>query len=545
MSRPNPAALFAFLLALLVALGGAAVLKGGLYIGKHEGDTLHLMQIVFRMADGQVPHLDFMTPIGALAFWPIALLVKAGFGIGAAILWSQVLVAAVFLPIVLWVASSRLSQGTAYLFGLFVMVLLLALVHGEAQRSVSISMHYNRLAWAAAFVAIIAALIPPTHPKSGAVDGIIIGLMAIVMVMIKVTYFVSFAIPIIVALLLTEQRRALSVALVTGLAGAGLITLFTGFDFWLAYLDDLRTVAGSEIRAAPGEPLGAIMGAPAYLGGSLAAVAGVIFLRQARVETGGLVLLLLIPGFFYVTYQNFGNDPQWLLLLAVILLALRPGPEQVARNGFGWPLRDAIGITAAMALAFAMPSFFNLAYSPFRHLAVETSGYLPLLPRDDRHDDLYSVDIRVARMDARIAFDQREGAGLEAYAEAARRDENASFMGEEFPFCTIELGLPSMMDAIVRDMEEAGLAGPDKAVFAADIFSSYWLFGDLRPMAGGAPWYYGGLPGYDDADYLLIPLCPVVQDVQVRVLKAIEEAGTDDLIGVRRTANYILFEKVR
>lgn len=108
-----------------------------------------------------------MTPIGALAFWPVALLVKAGSGIGMAIIWSQVITALVFLPIVIWVGWSRLSPWVAALFGLCVMVLLLSLVHGEAARAVSISMHYNRLAWAAAFVAIVAALIPPPQRIDG------------------------------------------------------------------------------------------------------------------------------------------------------------------------------------------------------------------------------------------------------------------------------------------------------------------------------------------------------------------------------------------
>lgn len=386
MNTKNLTALTVFLITILVAMGAAAVLKGGLYIGKHEGDTLHLMQIVFRMADGQVPHLDFMTPIGALAFWPIAMLVKAGFGIGMAVLGSQGLVAIVFLPIVIWIGWTRLTPWVGALFGFFIMVLLLSLVHGEAQRSVSISMHNNRLAWAAAFVAIVTALIPPQRGRAG-LDGVIIGLMLSVMAMIKVTYFISFAVPILVALLMTRQGRTAAVAAITGVAVIAVVTVFAGVDFWMAYAGDLLSVAGSEVRSAPGEPLTAIMGSPAYLGGSMAAIAGVIFLRQAKVATGGLILLLLIPGFFYVTFQNFGNDPQWLLLLAVLLLALRGQAEDTV-NGWGWNLRDAIGVTAAVALALTAPSFFNLAYSPFRHMNVDVADYAPILPRGGVHTDL-------------------------------------------------------------------------------------------------------------------------------------------------------------
>lgn len=538
MNRSSITVLTAFLVGIILAMGGAALLKGGLYIGKHEGDTMHLMQIVLRMADGQMPHRDFMTPIGAFAFWPVAMLVKTGMGMGMAVLWSQVILAALFLPMVLWVAPRRLSPLAAGLFGLFVMVLLLALVHGEAQRSVSVSMHYNRWAWAAAFVAILTALVPPRQRGGATIDGVIIGLMMVMMAMIKVTYFAAFALPVVVALLRTDQRRVLVSALVTGVLVSAVITGFVGLDYWADYLNDLRSVAGSEVRAAPGEPLSAIMGAPAYLGGSLVAVAGVILLRQSRADVGGLVLLLLLPGFFYVTYQNFGNDPQWLLLLGVLLLALRPGAQLVIHNAYGWPMREALGIAAAMAFALTAPSFFNLAYSPFRHLKVDTSAYAPILPRGGVHTDLQALNLRVNRVDARVALDGVV-AGLTPYAD---RDAASEFMGEQFPICSVELGLPAMMDAIVRDMEEAGLA-EGRALFAADIFSSHWLFGALEPMQGGAPWYYGGLPGWEDADYLLIPLCPVAQDVQARILKTIEDQGTDGLTEIRRTDLYVLYSK--
>lgn len=540
MSRPNPAILLAILLAALAALGGAALLKGGFYIGKHEGDTLHMMQIVLRMTEGQTPHVDFMTPIGALAFAPIALFTKLGFGIGMAVLWAQVLMAVLILPAVWWVSMNRLSPRIAALFGVIIMVLMLALVHGEAQRSVSISMHYNRWAWAAAFVAIVAALIPPVHPRNAVLDGVVIGLMLSALAMIKVTYFAAFIVPIALALILTGQRKAILWTAVTGGTVFIALTLWLGLGYWAAYLGDLLTVAGSDVRSQPGEPLGAVVGAPAYLGGSLVAVAGVILLRQGRAATGGLVLLTLLPGFFYVTFQNFGNDPQWLLLLAVLLLALRPVGETT--NGMGWNMRQAVTICAAMALALAAPSFFNLAYSPFRHMRIDTATYAPLLPRGGVHSDLQSASLRVQRVDARVAMDG-PGSGLEAYAEAAERDDPPVFMGETFNSCTIELGLPAYFDAITRDLETAGLATGTEKLFAADIFSSHWLYGALGPLDGGAPWYYGGLPGYADADYLLVPICPVTQDVQAKIFKAIEELGTEDLTEVRRTPLYILYAK--
>ena len=67
MMNGNPRALWVFLIAVLCLFGGLPFAKGALYIAQHEGDTLHLADIVFREVQGQWPHLDFMTPIGVLA----------------------------------------------------------------------------------------------------------------------------------------------------------------------------------------------------------------------------------------------------------------------------------------------------------------------------------------------------------------------------------------------------------------------------------------------------------------------------------------------
>ena len=89
MSRPNPAILCAFLVAVWAVLGGIALAKGGFFLAKHEGDTFHLLQIVFRMTGGEWPHLDFMTPIGIMAFAPIALFVEMGAGVGKATIYRR------------------------------------------------------------------------------------------------------------------------------------------------------------------------------------------------------------------------------------------------------------------------------------------------------------------------------------------------------------------------------------------------------------------------------------------------------------------------
>jgi len=537
MSRANPTVLFGFFVALIVAFCGAALLKGGFYIGKHEGDTFHLMQIIFRIEQGQVPHRDFMTPIGVLAFAPIALFVKLGYGIGTSIMLAQTLVAVVFLPAIWWVAFSRMRGALAYFFGLVVLVLITALVHGEAQPSVSISMYYNRWAWAAAFIGIATAVLPPIETNRPKTDGVIIGLAMAFLVLTKITYFAAFAIPILVALLMRRASTSVLYAVIAGLVVVALATLILGIGFWPAYLQDLLAVALSDVRAFPGEPIGAVLGAPAYIGASLVLILGVVLLRQSQQALGGLILLLLTPGFFYVTYQNFGNDPQWLLILGVLLLAMLPTSD--IRNGFGWNMRNAVKMAALAALAMAAPSFFNLAYSPFRHLAIDVEKYTQLLPKSTQHSDIYATNIRAARTNIEIPLPQ-DGTGLDIYAELAEAKELAVFKGETLAQCELSVGLVAWFDVIVTDLEAAGLA-QGKAIFAADLFSSHWLFGSSVPLKGGSPWYYGGLPGLENADYLLVPLCPIVADLRRQILADIEEAGLE-FNEIRRTPLYILFE---
>ncbi len=538
MQRANPKILAAFLLVLLVLFGGLSVARGGFYIGKHEGDTLHLLQMIMRMAAGDWPHLDFMTPIGVLALAPVAIFVRAGFGIGHAILYGQILVALVCLPAIWWVAGSRFRGLWAYLFGAAVLILILALVHGQADRTISISMHYNRWAWAAAFLAISLTLLPSLAGHHPAAEGIIIGLALAAMALIKVTYFAGFAVPILVALVGRGSYKALLWTILSGLAVVILLTAMAGVEFWLAYLRDLVSVAGSSVRPQPGEPLGSVIGAPAYMGGSLVLLLAVILLRQSGRSLEGLVLLLLVPGFFYVTYQNFGNDPQWLGLLGVSLFALLP--DHPVRNGLGWDLQKATMLAGTAALVFAAPSYLNLAYSPFRHLVADISEHAPLLPGSGRHEDIQTDDVRANRVDGKIAMDGPD-TPFAAVTKPELREDITEFQGETLPQCSVELGMVVWFATMAADLKASGLV-EDKTMFAADLLSSYWLYGASRPLPGGSPWYYGGLPGFSAADFLIVPLCPLSTRVRKMILDEVAESGVA-LTEVRRTELYILYQK--
>ncbi len=524
--------LFLALAAVIVVLGGLPFLKGAFYLGKHEGDTLHLTELVMRMANGQWPHLDFMTPIGVMAIAPMALFVSLGEKMGHAIFWSQILVAVTLLWPTWRVATSRLTGWWQLFYGVVVMVFCLALVHGEAERAVSISMHYNRWAWAVAYIVIPLAVLTPLRAPRPVLDGVLIGLGLALLVLTKVTYFVSFAPAILIVLLARREWSTILAAAVAGLAVAGIVTGLAGVEFWFAYLHDLQTVSSSDIRPQPGEPLAVVIAAPAYMGASLALVAGVIFLRQSGRMTEGMALLFLMPGFFFVTFQNFGNDPQWLLLLAIFAFALRPAPGTV--NGYGWDMREGLRLVGILALAFGLPSAVNLLYSPFRHLATETKDRVALLP--GLGDDMLTIESRMYRVDLMTAGDL-PGSAFEAYRKKGDRKYLATLNGEKLPECTLASGMNSWFETVAKDLQGAGYGG--SRILGTDLFSLYWAFGDFKPVKGAAPWYYGGLSGVENADYVVIPICPMAEQIRSDMVKALSD-GSWDVKEVRRTDLYVL-----
>lgn len=539
MSRTGPVRLLAFLVAVVAILGGAAMARGAFYVGMHVGDLLHAVEIIVHMAEGRWPSLDFMTPIGVLAFAPIALFVQAGLGLGMSMLAGQVLVAAALLPLAWWAAWTRFGGVWAYAFGLVLMVLVLALIHGDASRTIAFSMHYNRWAWAIAFVALAVAMLPPLGRAPQAVDGLVVGVCMAALALIKVTYFAAFALPVAVGLIAHRRGRALAAAAGAGLAVAALVTAAGGVEYWAAYLADLRAVSASEVRERPGETFAGVLGAPRFLGATVALLAGVMLLRQAGRAAEGLVLLLLVPGFAFVTYQNWGNDPQWLMFLAVVLMALRPGAGVV--NGWGWDLRQALTVTGVAAMALTAPSFLNTVQSPFHHLRAETRGFVPLVPGRARFADLLVPVGRAWDFAVRLEGEVPEVL-MGALPEAWEAPAPTVFLGEVLPDCEAPSNPIGQSMAYAAELERAGFAGT--RVMGADIFAAYWLYGDIAPLPGGAPWYYGGLPGIAAADYVLVPYCPAYRVARAIVLRELEATGMgfDEVL---RTGDFVLYRPRR
>ncbi len=536
MSRPNPVVLFVTLALFVALIGGILLSKGGLFVTAQEGDTYHLLDVLLRMQLGLRPHVDFVTPLGIFAFLPMVWFLESDMGIGMAVLSAQVLVAALLLPLIWYAAWSRMPSRVAFGFAIASLWLVLALTYGTANANISISMHYNRWAWSISFIVLALVLLPPRGRAFPVLDGIIIGGLLATIVLLKITFFVGLAPAILVALVIDGRTRTLIWAISAGLVVGAIMMAFYGLGFWLAYFSDLLNVSDSEVRPHTGIPLKEIIAGPAYIGALGVGYLAAVFLRRAGDNRRALVLALLLPGFVFITWQNSGNDPQWLIFLIAAILTLRPPVGVQVASGMDMHL--ALTAVAIAAGAIFLPSALNLALSPIKHYAAREAQFQPMLPSRPEHSDIRVNIDRGNTMTAEVALDS-PGSPWARYAEIVGRPSPLTLGGVEFPECELIAGSTALLREIGADLTAAGV--PDGSqIYTTDILSSFWLFEPFAPLQNGAPWYYGDLSGIENADYVLVPKCSFLMRMRGIMVRELNAANLD-LRLVRDNDLYALF----
>lgn len=492
-----------------------AFAAGGLSFTSHEADMVHLVELVRRAAAGQVAHLDFMTPIGGWAVQPMALLLRAGLGLGAAMIGGQVLVSALLFLNVIRLAE-RLTLAQFTVLCLVTAGLSTGVVYGATDPLVSLSMHYNRWCWSATILVVLTVTIPGKHPGTRLGDGVVVGILMAGMALTKVTFAVALAIPVILILLRAGRRETLIASLVAASLLLLGVTLIHGIGFWYAYAGDLLAVTGSANRPMPSAPWPALILSPTGTPVTLVVLGGIWALMRAGRRDLGTALMLAYPAFVFITWQNFGNDPLWLVAVALILWVVSDGAQ-------GRP-RTALRAVALAAAVLILPVMLNIAYSPLRHLMLPRAEFREMLP---------------GAPDLRMATARGQGAWVKQTMIAPPGDVPTVFRGRDLPQCELTGGLIAALsrDAAALLNMEPGL---DRQPLVADLFSPHWLFAGLRPLQGGTPWYYDGLPGLADATHVMVPECPADMRARARILALLEDRGVA-LTEVGRTADFTLY----
>lgn len=537
MKQINSILLFTILFVATVIFSGLTLAKGGLYLGKHESDILHLLDILQRMRLGYDIHVDFETPLGIMSFAPILWVSNFGFDLGMGFAGAQLGLALLLLPALWWIGVSRLGAVGAVFFGISILAIATAMVDGQTDASSSISVHYNRWSWALALTALAMAVIQPQDKSKHRplFEGIVIGLFMAILALMKVTYFVGFALPIVAGLLVYKNYRALAVAFATGIIVAALTTVLIGFDFWGAYLGDLLRVSASENRPYPGVSLSDLVASPRFLAISAVAFMGCVTLRQSGQNREAVLLLLCFPGFYYVTFQNYGNDPVWLVFLVVFLMTNRP--EREVRNGLGWEVRGAAAVFAGIALALFAPIYLNIFTSHLHHFSVNTKNYAPFLP--DVASDIQTANVRSKQVTV-IRRLKAEESGLQGFITEEDGKLPFELAGLSFPDCQLKVGAVATVLAIGSELKSI-VPAQGSSLFVADVNSPHWTVAGMLPAQGSAPWFYGGIPGFENAEYLLVPKCPAMLSVRNAILKSILELDATSFEPVLETPLYGFF----
>ena len=120
----------------------------------------------------------------------------------------------------------------------------------------------------------------------------------------------------------------------------------------------------------------------------------------------------------------------------------------------------------------------------------------------------------------------REAESWAGYAALVRRAPLSEFEGVTFPHCEWMAGSKAVFETVSKELGEAGVPAGSE-IFVADNLSALWLFSDMAPLQGGAPWYYGQLTGLENADYLVIPKCAFVARQRGIIVDDLNRAGAE------------------
>ncbi|MEM9011877.1 MAG: hypothetical protein AAGE18_11660 [Pseudomonadota bacterium] len=494
-----------FLLVVLGLIGAFSALllvPGRLAVTTIEVDTLHVLDGARRLLLGLWPHLDHPTPLGVLSFAPVTLWLALGAPDGMALILGNVTAMLAMIPGLLWLRMTRLGPRGAFVLALWTIVLTGALVHGRIFAVVDFALAYNRWSWAILALLVVALMAPVRggqRHQTG--DGLLFGLGLSALALMKVTYFVALAPVIAIHLVRERQWHAAVVTVGAGLLSMLLVTVLSGSSsIWLAYAADLIQVSTSEIRPRPQLSLTETLMTPRMLSGFLALLFGIILLRRTGQHRAGLLLLLLAPGFVFITYQNWGNEPLWLLPVAVIFIGLK------SRSG-----RRLTAFSVFFA-ALVLPTAANMAWSPIRHIRLDLEGYVAPL----------------AGGEAAALWLTREHVATEPLPEEPTEDadipeEPLTFAGETLPPCTVKrrekVHYPGLADLVTSISDAA-----EMRVLLADHVNPLWLHGAGRPIETSQLWYYGGSAGEELADLAVLPHCPISQRAYDLIVERLDPA---------------------
>ncbi|WP_092750186.1 hypothetical protein [Rhizobium aethiopicum] len=228
------------ILGIGLVLAGLLALPGRTVTTKYVNDLFVFLDGAHRIAVGQLPNVDFHTPLGPLTFYIPA----AGYGLsgsmGGAMPAGMAMVVVLLAIVAAEIIGSRMRKVLGLPLAIFLLLIVAAPANpGERIGELTFAMFYNRLGWASLGLLLVMYL--PRLPgarSSKAVDAACASFLVLLMLYTKITYgVVELA---FLVFMLFDRRQIGWVALALVIVGVSILMIEVVWRGGFHYLADLR-----------------------------------------------------------------------------------------------------------------------------------------------------------------------------------------------------------------------------------------------------------------------------------------------------------------
>jgi hypothetical protein len=494
------------------AAASGQIADGRLIVSEFPADTTFVIDIILRIAAGQVPHVDFTLHLGAL---PYVLAAAVGGDTPVqGFLIAQTIFTGTCLLIGLWVWWTRLGLISGPLLLLFITVLGQT-VSLPARNDMGLALFYNRWGWVLVLLFACLTLLPSRRDGGRAADGCLAGLVAFFMLTVKITFFVGLLPAVLLCVLLRRQYRELVFGAVTFLV---LVCVVFAIEpaFWPGYFENMAWAAANPLRPNAGTELFTLVGSGWFLFYTVLFALFLLAAFRTGHRTDILWLTLAAIGFYFIQYQNFQSTPFWLMFLALYAM-VQTGTAATRAVRRVWMALSAV--TTVFAGLLLLPMGFGLMQfgaraDNFPHAAFPLDGAI------------------------------RTGAYLAPLAmQPIETEYNLTFETPapytESPECNLVNGWAGHLIEMAEDLRT--LPGP---AFVADSIAPHWYLVGADPLPGAALWNYGSVRGLENATFVVVPKCATKPDYKREILREIERSGVT-LTPFRETERSVIYRKAR
>jgi hypothetical protein len=306
-------------LLILASLFFLIVFDGNTFLAVMTNDTFVYFDGIHRLNSGQVPHKDFHTPLGSVAYLIPYFGYRLSGGYGGSLELASFLVAAVFTLISIVLLHGR----TSVFFGVLTIAFLALLVAvpmnvGTLGNEVTHAMFYNRWGWAALVLVLVTYISPDRYTKGRlALEAFLLAFLIIFLFFLKITYFI-FALAFLFLLVLRpgrpDDRRLAAGAIFLSFILWGLLEL--QLSLTRPYVEDLRMAMAASGAVRGGLPRTVLVNLTDFL--SVIAVLYVLASKRELRWHAFLYVIFVTAAGLVILNQNY--QPRSIVIILTVLL---------------------------------------------------------------------------------------------------------------------------------------------------------------------------------------------------------------------------------